>query len=202
MGSRTGSCSSKGKERLCVAEADGADSIRKAGGEEKRDGDWTNGTAEDFSAFGKMARGKGNGGVGLSEGDATQAHLDWALKERVTFCGPRIYWEEEQSNKGMERTYCDDPSSPQWDGPIGVACRPKTGLKEGQPTAEASWASFPFRPTKDRPLKEAMASFCRSRSKRWFEEELLAGGMSFAAEKREKGRVSLANTWLLEAFPL
>ena len=55
MGSRAGSCSSKGNERLCVAEADGADSISKAGGEEKRDGDWTNGTAEDFSAFGKTA---------------------------------------------------------------------------------------------------------------------------------------------------
>ena len=76
VGSRAGSCSSKGKERLRVAEVDGADSIRKVGGEEKCDGNWMNGTTEDFSAFEKTVGGKGSGGVGLSEGDATQAHLD------------------------------------------------------------------------------------------------------------------------------
>lgn len=38
MGSRTRSSSSKEKERWHVAKADGADSIRKVGGEENHDG--------------------------------------------------------------------------------------------------------------------------------------------------------------------
>ena len=39
MGSCAGSSSSKGNERWRVVEAEGADSIRKAGGEENHDGD-------------------------------------------------------------------------------------------------------------------------------------------------------------------
>ena len=60
------------------------------------------------------------------------------------------------------------------------------GLKEGQPTTEASWAFSPVRSTNDRPLKETRASFGRSRSERWFEEELLAGGMVSTMKRGEK----------------
>ena len=60
------------------------------------------------------------------------------------------------------------------------------GLKEGQPTVEASWPFSPIRPTKNRPLKETRASFDRSRSERWFEEELLAGEMVSTTERGEK----------------
>ena len=60
------------------------------------------------------------------------------------------------------------------------------GLKEGHPTAEASWAFSPVRPTNDRPLKETRASFGRSRLERWFEEELLADGMVFATKRGGK----------------
>ena len=65
----------------------GEDSIRKAGGEEKLDGDGTSGTDEAFSALGKKNGGKGRGDVGLSEGvnrldqckltlEVSQVHLD------------------------------------------------------------------------------------------------------------------------------
>ena len=98
----------------------------------------------------------------------------------------------------MGRAYCDGPSSSQWDGLVGAACRPKSGLKEGQPIVGALWASFPVRPIKDKPLKEARASFYILRSERWFEEELLVSGMDPEAEKGETGRVFLADAWLLE----
>ena len=64
--------------------------------------------------------------------------------------------------------------------------RPSLGLKEGQPTAEATWAFSPFRSTKERPLKETRASFSQSRLERWFDEELLAGGMVSSAERSGK----------------
>ena len=67
-GSCAESSSSKGKEMWRVAEVVGADSVRKAEGEEKLDGDRTVGTAETFSALGKNNGGKGKGEVGLSEG--------------------------------------------------------------------------------------------------------------------------------------
>ena len=198
MGSRAGSSSSKGKERWCVADAVGADSIRKVGGEEKHDGDGTSGTAEAFSAFGKKVEGKGNGEAGLSGGEdarldqckpihvVSQAHLDWALKERGIFSGPRDCWEEGQSSRGLGRAFCDGHSSPLWVWPGGVDSRPSLGLKEGQPTAEATWAFSPFRSTKERPLKETRASFSQSRLERWFDEELLAGGMVSSAERSGK----------------
>ena len=142
VASRPGSSSSKGKERWRVAEAVGADPIRKVGGEEKHDGDGTSGTAEAFSAFGKKVGGKGNGEVGLSGEDArldqckpihvvSQTHLDWALKEMGVFSGPRDCWEEGQSSRGLGRAYCDGHSSPLWVGPGGVDSRPSLGLKEG-----------------------------------------------------------------------
>ena len=101
VGSCAGSGSSKGKERWRVVEADGAGSIRKAGGEEKYDGDSMTDTTEEFSAFEKKAGGKGSEGVRLSEGYArlerckpiygvAQAQLDRALKDMETFCGPRV----------------------------------------------------------------------------------------------------------------
>ena len=76
--------------------------------------------------------------------------------------------------------------------------RPKSGLKEWQPIVGATWASFSFRPTMDEPLKEARASFCQPRLERWFEEELLLGGMGPEVEKGESGRCSLADACLLE----
>ena len=60
----------------------------------------------------------------------SQAHLDWALKEIGTFGGPRDYWEEWQSSRGIGRAYCNGPSSPQWEGSSGVVCKPNMGLKE------------------------------------------------------------------------
>ena len=102
VGSRVGSSSSKLKKGWRVAEAVGADSIKKVGGKKKHDGDWTSNTTEAFSAFGKKIEGKGNGEVGLSEEDArlyqckpihvvSQTHLNWALKEKGIFNGPRDY---------------------------------------------------------------------------------------------------------------
>ena len=99
-GSCAESSSSKGKEMWRVAEVVGADSVRKAEGEEKLDGDRTVGTAETFSALGKKNGGKGKGEVGLSEGvirpdqckstlEVSQVHMDWALKVREKLSGPR-----------------------------------------------------------------------------------------------------------------
>ena len=58
-GSRAESSSSKGKEIWRVAEEMGANSVKKAGGEEKLDGDGTASIAETFSAMGKKKGGKG-----------------------------------------------------------------------------------------------------------------------------------------------
>ena len=75
---------------------------------------------------------------------------------------------------------------------------PSLGLKKGQPTVEAMWVFSLFRPTKERPLKEARASFGHSRSERWFDQKILAGGMVSTTERREKRKVSIADMWLLE----
>ncbi|RVW39569.1 Citrate synthase, glyoxysomal [Vitis vinifera] len=71
----------------------------------------------------------------------------------------------------------------EWGGPIAMALQALNGM---------GW------PIKDKPLKEARASFYILRSERWFEEELLVSGMDPEAEKGETGRVFLADAWLLE----
>ena len=76
--------------------------------------------------------------------------------------------------------------------------RPSLGLKKGQPAVEAMWAFSLFKPTKERPLKEVRASFGHSRSERWFDEKILAGGMVSTTERGEKRKVSIADMWLLE----
>ena len=178
-----------GKERWCAAEADGAGLVRKNGGDEKGDGDRTAVSANESSTLGKEDGEKGSGGVGLSEKEGyarpvcckpvyevvqaqrisglecegpaiiSSSRLGWALKERET-CGPKVCWEEGQLSKGVERASCDGPTNIQWDGLGCVASRPKSGLKKGQPSVGANWASNPHRPFLDNPLKEARASFC------------------------------------------
>lgn len=179
-----------GKERWCAAEADGAGLVRKNGEEDMGDGDRTAISADESSALGKEDGEKGSGGVGLSEKEGyarpvcckpvcevvqaqrslglecegpvifSSSRLGWALKERET-CGPRVCWEEGQPSRGVERASCDGPTNIQWDGLGCVASKPKSGLKEGQPSVEANWASNPHKPFLDNPLKEARASFCR-----------------------------------------
>ena len=208
VGSRAESSSSKGKEIWCVVEVVGADLVRKAGGEEKLDGDGTFGTAEAFSALGKKNGGKWRREVGLSEGvnrpdqckptlEVSQIHLDWALREREKLSGPWDCWEEGQSSGGSGRAYSDGHSSPPCFGPGGVEGRPSLGFLESRPI-EALWACPFFRPTKERHLKEARASLGRSYSVNWFEEQLLPGEMFVATERSENGRVSFADEWLME----
>ena len=208
VGSRAKSSSSKGKEIWHAVEAVGADSVKKVGGEEKLDGDGTPGTTKAFSALGKKFGGKRRGVVGLSEGvnrldqckptlEVSQVHLDWALKEKEKLSGPWDCWEEGWSNEGSRRAYSDGHSSPPWVGPGGVDCRPSLGLIEGQ-SKEALWACPSFRATKERRLKETRASFGRSCSEKWLEEELLPSGMFSAAKRSENGRASFADEWLME----
>ena len=180
VGSRAESSNSKGKEIWRVVEVVGADLVRKAGGEEKLDGDGTSGTAEAFSALGKKNGGKWRREVGLSKGvnrpdqckptlEVSQIHLDWALREREKLSGPWDCWEEGQSSGGSGRAYSDGHSSPPCFGPGGVEGRPNLGFLDGRPI-EALWACPFFRPTKERHLKEARASLGRSHSMNWFEE--------------------------------
>ena len=87
VGSRAKNSSSKGNEKWRVVKVVRAKSVRKAGGEEKLDGDGTVGTIETFSTLGKKNGGKGKGEVDSSEGvirpdqcksmlEVSQVHMD------------------------------------------------------------------------------------------------------------------------------
>ena len=148
--------------------------------------------------------------MGLSEGvnrpnqcrptlEVSQVHLDWALKEMEKLSGPQDCWEERQSSGWSGQANSDGHSSPLCFGQEMVECRPSLGLGflEGQPI-EALWVCPSYRPTKERHLKEARASFGQSPSMNWFEEQLLFGKMFDATERNENERASFADEWLME----
>ncbi|KAL6349398.1 hypothetical protein AAG906_034055 [Vitis piasezkii] len=122
VGSRTESSSSKGKEMWRVAEEMGPDSVRKAEGEEKLDGD---GWLVQLKLFQLWGRRKSTFVV-------TQAHMEWALKGRDKLCGPQDCCEKGQSSRGSGRAFSDGNLSPPCIGPDGMDCRPSMGLSEEQ----------------------------------------------------------------------
>ncbi|RVW36075.1 Transposon TX1 uncharacterized 149 kDa protein [Vitis vinifera] len=174
-----------GADEELERERGGKGLVRNNKGEEKGDGDGTVGSADGFSGFGKGAREKGSGRVGLSEKEGSAMFVSCkpvceALKESET-SRPKTCWEEGQPSRGVEQASCDGPSNLLRDG---LGC-----LESGAAASVgAIWASNPHKAFLHEPLKEARTPFCRLRSKGWFAKEFLANGMISEMEKGASGR--------------